>query len=287
MRSPVRRRRVACWTFASAGRPYSRAMVDACDSTPPTSTMTPAARVNNGRPRGSVARVTRMAPRFIDPKSPGFVMTTTSASTNPRLTGVPRSSVARRLPSVAARPAAGAAANQRRQLATRASATAFRCGDCAPSSARRFATRARTIFSLGCVRLSLDTCRLCPSLPIRAGDFVEEQIEEVVPPVEPSGARQNDPQARDATLATRPRRESCRTGTARATRRCLIVVRELPRARQQRQPLHAGHRALELGTTWPRPRRRSPDVGAARAASGPSPKMHADRLQERQDGSSR
>src|SRR6266571_1218789 len=37
-RSPVRKRVVASRTLASAGMPNSRATVDACDSTPPTST---------------------------------------------------------------------------------------------------------------------------------------------------------------------------------------------------------------------------------------------------------
>ena len=54
-RSPVLSRFVACLTLASAGRPYSRAMVDACDSTPPTSTMTPGRERKQRRP-GRVRR---------------------------------------------------------------------------------------------------------------------------------------------------------------------------------------------------------------------------------------
>ena len=54
-RCPVFRIRVASFTFASAGKPYSRAIVDACDSMPPTSTMTPEASVNSGVHDGSVA----------------------------------------------------------------------------------------------------------------------------------------------------------------------------------------------------------------------------------------
>src|SRR5213596_369107 len=56
MRSPVLRMRVASFTFASAGNPYSRAIVEACDSIPPTSTMTPEARVKSGVHDGSVRR---------------------------------------------------------------------------------------------------------------------------------------------------------------------------------------------------------------------------------------
>ena len=54
-RSPVRRRLVACFTFAMAGSPYSRVMVDAWDSTPSTSTMPPEASVKSGVHDGSEA----------------------------------------------------------------------------------------------------------------------------------------------------------------------------------------------------------------------------------------
>src|SRR6185369_11825523 len=84
-RSPVRSRFVACRTLAIAGRPYSRAMVEACDRTPPTSTITPDASVKSGVHEGSVAGATKMAPRFIRANSPGSRTTTTSASTQPRL----------------------------------------------------------------------------------------------------------------------------------------------------------------------------------------------------------
>jgi hypothetical protein len=45
-----------------------------------TSTMTPDASVNSGVHDGSVARVTRIAARFIVPKSAGLSITATSAS---------------------------------------------------------------------------------------------------------------------------------------------------------------------------------------------------------------
>src|SRR5437762_18558 len=65
IRSPVLRMRVAFLTLARAGNPYSRAIVDACDSIPPTSTITPDASVKSGVHDGSVAVVTRIAPRFM------------------------------------------------------------------------------------------------------------------------------------------------------------------------------------------------------------------------------
>ena len=70
----------------------SRAIVEACESMPPTSTMTPAASVNSGVQDGSVAGATRIAPRFIRANSLGSRITTTSASTLPGLTHNPESS---------------------------------------------------------------------------------------------------------------------------------------------------------------------------------------------------
>ncbi len=61
---------------------------------PPTSTMTPLASVNSGVHDGSVARVTRMAPRRIEANSRGSRITTTSASTIPGLTQSPVNSAA-------------------------------------------------------------------------------------------------------------------------------------------------------------------------------------------------
>jgi hypothetical protein len=69
------------------GRPYSRAIVEACDSMPPTSTMTPDGEERRPRRIGRRRHQDRAAP--IVANSLLSRMTTTSASTDPGLTESP------------------------------------------------------------------------------------------------------------------------------------------------------------------------------------------------------
>ena len=61
-RIPVRRRAVASLQPTTAGMPYSRAMIEACDAALPTSVTTAAARVNSGVQPGAVSGATRISP---------------------------------------------------------------------------------------------------------------------------------------------------------------------------------------------------------------------------------
>src|SRR5687767_11030734 len=61
-RIPVRRREVASTQPTTAGIPYSRAMIEACDAALPTSVTTAAALVNSGVHAGAVSGATRISP---------------------------------------------------------------------------------------------------------------------------------------------------------------------------------------------------------------------------------
>ena len=67
----------------TAGMPYSRATIAACDASPPWSTTTAAARVNSGVQAGLVAGQTSTSPGCRSPNSAGPRMTRTAPAARP------------------------------------------------------------------------------------------------------------------------------------------------------------------------------------------------------------